>query len=80
MTKLITVTVSFDYLIVVEDGQDKYKVAESHCSEAFKDISISDMDYTFSSYPKTKPYAWDDACLPYGSDGRTTKGYMEVPE
>lgn len=77
MPKLLTVTAEFEYVIVVEDNAnivDQYAIAANYAQDAFRDLSTGDMDFHLSSYPETKPYLWDDECIPYGGDGNTRSG------
>ena len=68
MTKLYTVSIEYEYVVAVEDGDDQYWVAE----EAFRDVKY-DMDSQnvsmFVTEMKTIPQGWDDQCYPYRLSG-----------
>lgn len=68
MTKLYTVTMEYEYVIAVEDGEDPDIVAE----EVFSDVKY-DMDRfsvsLFTSEMRRLPAGWDDNCYPYKISG-----------
>ena len=72
--KLKTVTVEFDYVIVVNDGEDSEKVAREFINDAARDLSRSDFNVVVTDYTPKSVCGWDDGCIPYGSDGNKTTG------
>lgn len=76
MKRLHRVTVEFDYVVVVDEGDDPYLVAESYARDAFLDISTFDMNISTTPYhPKSATVTgWDNECIPYGGDGNTRTG------
>lgn len=76
MTKLYTVHVSFDYVVVAEDEKDAWSVAIAEGRDAFSDISIHDCDLDIVEGVHAS--GWDDQCIPYGGDGNTrTSEYLK---
>lgn len=72
MSKLYTVTASFDYVVVADDLADAYHVAEDYVRDALSDLSHSDVDVAV--VPGSNASGWDDMCIPYGGDGNTRTG------
>lgn len=72
MTKLFTVRVSFDYVVVAEDDHDAWSVAIAEGRDAMRDISIHDCDIDISE--GVTAAGWDDMCIPYGGDGNKRTG------
>lgn len=64
MTKLYTVTMEYEYVIAVEDGEDPDVVAE----EVFSDVKY-DLDRfsvsLFTAEMRTIPGGWDEKCIPW---------------
>lgn len=72
--KLKKVTVTFDFVIAVSDDckfeYDAYAVALDNVAEAFRDMSVRDMDIDVVDYDKTDTsFGWTGDCIPYGTDG-----------
>jgi len=67
--KLYTVKVSFDFVVAANDVHDAYQVGAAEAAEAFRDLSVRDMDMDVT--PGATAYKWDDECIPYGGDGNT---------
>jgi hypothetical protein len=64
MTKLYTVTIEYEYVIAVEDGEDPHDVAEETCRDVLYDISARDVD--IHAYETNGlPAGWDSTCYPY---------------
>ena len=77
MSKLYTVTVSFDYVVVAEDQHDAFLVGRGYIKDALSDMSINDVDINVA--PGVHAYNWDGACIPYGGDGNTrTMEYLNA--
>lgn len=78
MSKLYTVTVSFDYVVVAQDTHDAYEVGLGYAKEALSDMSIHDVDMQVK--PGVSAYGWDGMCVPYGGDGnkRTSEYKQEM--
>lgn len=75
--KLKTVTITYEYVIVVEDDStedDCVPIALENAQEAFKDISTYDLEISIDDYRPGSFYGWDNNCIPYGGDGETTTG------
>ena len=75
--KLKKVTVTFEYVIVVEDAateHDIFWVAATNIKDALNDMSIYDVQYDFEEYTDGSIPDWSDVCIPYGGDGNTTTG------
>lgn len=72
--KLKTVTVEFDYVIVVNDGEDSEKVARDFVREAARDLSQSDFSVVVTDYTPNSVCGWDDGCIPYNADDNKTTG------
>ena len=74
MTKLYTVTVSFDYVVVAEDEADAELVGRGYIRDALSDLGQWDVDLDVR--PGASAHGWDGECIPYGGDGITrTKEY-----
>lgn len=69
MSKLYTVKVSFDYVVVAEDIHHAYQVGLTHVTDALSDMPIGDVDMDVVA--GVSAYGWDDLCIPYGGDGNT---------
>ena len=78
MTKLFTVTVKYEYVIAVEDGEDPRTVAEDTFGEAKSEMSTHSVMLSTSKNAYF-PFGWDDRCYPYRSSGeeRTIKQIIE---
>lgn len=75
MTKLYTVSVSFDYVVVAEDVNDADLVARGYARDAMGDIGQWDID--IDVVEGVSAVGWDGDCIPYGGDGNTrTKEYL----
>lgn len=73
--KLKTVTITYDYVIAVEDDYseiDVVPVALDFAHEALRDISKYDLDIDIDDYRPSSLSGWDGKCIPYGGDGNTT--------
>lgn len=68
--KLKKVTVSYDYVMVVDDNatdSDVYDVALDTAGDAFCDMSKMDMEICIVDYAKSDTsFGWDGTCIPYG--------------
>lgn len=69
MSKLYTVTVSFDYVVVADDIGDAIDVGRGYIKDALSDMSVHDVD--IDAEFGVSAYGWDDDCIPYGGDGNT---------
>ena len=77
MTKLYTVTVHFDYVVVADDVNDADAVARGYIKDALSDMSVFDVDVDVEE--GVSAYGWDGDCIPYGGDGNTrTKDYQNA--
>lgn len=75
MSKLYTVSVAYDYVVVAENQHDALEVGMGYAKEALSDMSIRDVDVDVA--PGVHAYNWDGQCIPYGGDGNTrTKDYL----
>jgi hypothetical protein len=72
--KLRTVTVEFDMVISVKDGEDEEKIARDNISNAVRDMSQEDFGINIIDYKNGNAYGWDDDCIPYGEDRNTKIG------
>lgn len=75
--KLKKVTVTFDYIIVVEDTAteyNQYDIARNNSQEAFKDVDLYQFDVDIEDYEEGSVDGWADDCIPYGGDGNTPTG------
>ena len=72
MTKLYTVTVSYEYVVVADDLTDAFSAGLEYAKEALGDMSIHDVDCDVVA--GVHAYGWDDECIPYGGDGNTRTG------
>lgn len=64
MTKLKTVTVSFQF--VMYGTGEKCRIL---AQEAFRDMSTRDMDFVVDDFdPMNQPELWDLDCFPYGGN------------
>lgn len=72
MSKLYTVRVSFDYVIVAEDIHDAYTIAPEYARDALFDMNRNDIDLAIVQ--GVSAYKWDDECIPYNGDGNTRTG------
>ncbi len=74
MTKLYTIRVSYDYVVVADNVEDAEAIGRGYANDALSDISIFDIDVDVQE--GVSAYGWDDDCIPYGGDGYTrTRGY-----
>lgn len=73
MTKLKVVTVTFSFVMYVDDAVDAEKCAKLVAQEAFRDIGIDQLDVYVSSLSKEiqLPEGWDITCYPYGCSNGT---------
>lgn len=69
--KLKTVTLTFDFVIVVEEGGDEMQIARDAVSDAISDTSQYEFDLSIVDYKKGNALDWDEDCIPYGGDGNT---------
>ena len=76
--KLKAVTVTFDFVMVVDDDEiNSIFKAQDYVKDVLRDMSNRDIDIELSDYVSGSVYGWDDDCIPYGADGDTkTKEYM----
>jgi hypothetical protein len=74
--KLKTITVEFQFVVVVNDGQDPEFVARDNIKECVRDMSEYDFDVSVNDYKDVTPEGWDDDCIPYGGDGNTVIGQL----
>lgn len=72
MSKLYTIKVSYEYVVVADDITDAYAVGQSYIKEALRDMPIGDVDV--DATPGVSAYGWDDDFIPYGGDGNTRTG------
>jgi hypothetical protein len=72
MTKLYTVRVSYDYVVLADSVNDAYAVGQSYIKEALSDMPIHDVDVDIIE--GVSAYGWDNECIPYGGDGNTRTG------
>lgn len=72
--KLKKVQVEFDYVIVVNDGEDSEQVAREFISDAAGDLSRSDFSVVVTDYTPNSVCGWDDGCIPYNGGGNKTTG------
>ena len=75
--KLKTVTVTFDFVMVVDDNEINSNVTAQDCVEnVLRDMSKCDIEIDLSDYISGSVYGWDDDCIPYGGDGATKIGKL----
>jgi hypothetical protein len=71
--KPYAVEVSFTMIVMAEDEDDAYAVAEEWADEAWGDTSSGSKDFHVDGLVRNdadlKRYKWDGQCLPYGGDG-----------
>ena len=72
MSKLYTVKVTYDYVVVAEDENDADAIARGYARDALGDMSIYDVD--IEVYEGVSAEGWDDECIPYGGDGDKRTG------
>jgi hypothetical protein len=72
MTKLYTVRVSYDYVVVADNVENAEAVGRGYAREALGDLSIFDVDIDIVG--GASAYGWDDDCIPYGGDGNKRTG------
>ena len=76
MSKLYTVTVSFDYVVLADDVGDAIDVGRGYIKDALSDMSVHDID--IDAKFGVSAYGWDGMCIPYGGDGNTrTSDYLK---
>ena len=68
MTKLKTVSVTFEFVIVVDTDADAIKVAKQTVQDAFKEYSLDELEYDIIEYKDHLPNGWTGDCYPYGGD------------
>ena len=74
MTKLYSVTVSFDYVVAVEDGDDPESIVVESIQDAFHDTSAELFGVDIIEYVPGDVSGWDNDCIPYGNAGDRTTG------
>lgn len=78
MSKLYTVKVSFDFVLIADDEASAKEKAKVYAADAFvftPDIYIKmDIEYGVSAK------GWDGLCIPYGCDGVTTTADFKARE
>ena len=74
MTKLYSVTVSFDFVVAVENDADLEKVCLESISDAFHDTSKELFGVDIIEYVPGDVSGWDNDCIPYGNAGDRTTG------
>lgn len=72
MSKLYTIVVSFDYVVVAEDERDAEAIGRGYMKDAIGDMSSYDVDIDVRE--GIYAYGWDDDCIPYGGDGNKRTG------
>lgn len=81
--KLKTVSVGFDFVIVVNDDDSYTKqeyVARSHIRDALSDAIYDCVNIDIWPYPDAPCEGWDGDCIPYGGDGnKRTSEYLKDP-
>lgn len=81
MKKLITVKVTFDFVMLVdEQSEEPDESARGYFTQVIREtpsmyIGVNTIPYD----PLDIPFGWDEACHPYGGTG-TTKFHLENPE
>jgi hypothetical protein len=78
---LKVVTVTFDFVMQVDDGVNVDTCARMVSQEAFRDLGIREIDVTIADLKKENiPELWDINCFPYGCSNGTLsiKDYMEL--
>lgn len=79
MSKLYTVRVAYDYVVLAEDVHDAYEVGMGYMRDALSDMDRHDVD--IDVVEGVKAYNWDGMCVPYGGDGNTrTSEYLKESE
>ncbi len=69
MTKLYTIRVSYDYVVVADNVEDAEAIGRGYANDALSDVGIFDIDVDVQE--GVSAYGWDDDCIPYGGDGNT---------
>ena len=72
MSKLYTIKVSYDYVVLADNLTEAYLVGRRHIKDALSDMPITDVD--MDAELGVNAYGWDDDCIPYGGDGNTRTG------
>lgn len=72
MSKLYTVRVAFDYVIVADDIHNAWGVAANYARDALSDMDQLDLD--IDVVPGVSAHKWDDEYIPYNGDGSTRTG------
>ena len=76
MSKLYTIRVSYDYVVVANSEQEAESVGRSYLRDALYDISSYDVDLDVEE--GVHAAGWYDECIPYGGDGNTcTSDYLK---
>lgn len=74
---LKVVTISFDFVMQVDDGVDVDTRARLTAQEAFRDLGVREIDVTIADMTKENiPESWDINCFPYGC----TKGTLSIKD
>lgn len=72
MSKLYTIKITYDYVVVAEDEKSAYHTGLNSAREALLDLDIHDCDIDVTE--GVHAYGWYDDCIPYGGDGNTRTG------
>lgn len=68
MTKLKTVSVTFEFVIVVDTDAEAIKVAKQTVQDAFKEYSLNALKYNISEYKSISQNGWTGDSYPFGGD------------
>lgn len=77
MSSLTTVTVTFDFVMVTDDGFNLEGKAREWIQEATGDMGTEQFNVSTRPYAPGNADYWDGQCIPYGGDSRTTDKYLE---
>ena len=76
---LYTVSVEYEYVIAVEEGEDPQRVAEKCFSEAKREMDVYTANL-FVREARPLPEGWHENCLPYrtSSEEKTIQEILEL--
>lgn len=73
MIKLKVVTVTFDFVMAVDEHEiDAIARAQDYAEIALHDLHRMDLDIDLQDFSPNNASGWVGGCLPYGGTGNTT--------
>lgn len=76
--KLKKVTVTYEYVIVVDEDSDEHLIARDYLKEALNDHFVYDVDIDIEDYEEGCASDWNDDCIPYGASRDMTIGELSA--